>query len=192
MLVGKLNNNNVKMNSEGNPSHSFEVRFYEMERNMRAIFVSMITVGLLASGIAKAADAPAAEAEAAIPPVPFSVEMPASAKKNNCTACHAVYRRLVGPAWLEVSKKYKGVAKFTYAGKEYSLLEGLMIKVSKGGAGSWGAMPMPANDAAGAKQADIKELVTFVIGLEKAEADRAAAKKLETEKAAAKKVDVKK
>jgi cytochrome c len=157
---------------------------------MKAIAISMIAAGLLASGSVIAADAPAAGAVATT--VPFSVEAPASAKKNNCTACHAIYRRLVGPAWLEVSKKYKGITKFTYAGKEYSLQEGLMMKVSKGGAGSWGLMPMPANDAAGSKQADIKELVTFVIGLEKAEADRAAAKKLEAEKAAAKKAETKK
>ena len=159
---------------------------------MKAIVISMIAAGLLVAVGAMAADvAPAAvvaPTEAAKPGELGFVEMPVAAKKNNCTACHAIYRRLVGPAWLEVSKKYKGQTKFTYASKEYSLLEGLMVKVSKGGAGSWGAMPMPANDAAGAKQAEIKELVTFVIGLEKADADKKAAKKkFDEEKAAAKK-----
>ncbi|NOU01741.1 MAG: hypothetical protein HOO95_09250, partial [Gallionella sp.] len=100
---------------------------------MKAIVSSMIAVGLLVAGSVMAADAPAVPAAvAAAPTVPYSVEAPASAKKNNCTACHAVYRRLVGPAWLEVSKKYKGVSKFTYGGKEYSLEDGLMMKVSKG------------------------------------------------------------
>jgi len=42
-----------------------------------------------------------------------------------------------------------------------------MMKVSKGGSGHWGTMPMPANDAAGTKQADIKQLVEFVLGLSK-------------------------
>ncbi len=115
-------------------------------------------------------------------------EMPEIAKKNNCTPCHAVYKRFVGPAWLDISKKYKGVAKFTYNGQEYPLQEGLMMKVSKGGAGSWGAMPMPPIDAAGAKQADIKEMVSFIIGLEKADDEKKAAKKkYDAEQAAAKK-----
>jgi cytochrome c551/c552 len=42
-----------------------------------------------------------------------------------------------------------------------------LVKVSKGGSGAWGSMPMPANDAAGTKQADMKELVSFVLGLDK-------------------------
>lgn len=146
---------------------------------MKAIVTGMIAAGLFVTGSARAEVS--------------GIEIPEAAKKNNCTACHAIYRRLVGPAWLEVSKKYKGQTKFAYAGKEYPLLEGLMMKVSKGGAGSWGAMPMPANDAAGAKQAEIKELVTFVIGLEKAETEKLAAKKkAEAEKATAKKPEVKK
>jgi cytochrome c551/c552 len=147
---------------------------------MKAIVISMIAAGLLNSNSAIAA-LPAVMLKPSI-----FLEMPAIARKNNCTACHNIYRKMVGPAWLEISKKYKGQAKFAYAGKEYALLEGLMMKVSKGGAGNWSAMPMPANDAAGAKQADIKELVTFVIGLEKAEVDRLAAKKAE-EKTATKK-----
>jgi cytochrome c551/c552 len=117
---------------------------------MKSIVVSMITAaGLMVAGSAMATD------------------MPPLAKKNNCTACHAVDKKVVGPAWMDVSKKYKGATKYTYGGKEYPLLEGLMMKVSKGGSGNWGSMPMPANDPAGTKQADIKELVTFELGLAK-------------------------
>ena len=39
--------------------------------------------------------------------------------------------------------------------------EGLVMKVSKGGAGNWGSMPMPANDPSGTKQAEITELINF-------------------------------
>ena len=115
-------------------------------------------------------------------------DMPEVAKKNNCTPCHAVYRRLVGPSLMDISKKYNGVSKFTYNGQEYPLQEGLMMKVSKGGAGSWGAMPMPPADASGSRQADIKELVVFTLGLEKGQAVKdAAKKKFDAEKAATKK-----
>jgi cytochrome c551/c552 len=97
----------------------------------------------------------------------MAVDMPELAKKMNCTACHAVERKIVGPAWMDVSKKYKGAVSFEYNGKDYPLMEGLMMKVSKGGSGHWGSMPMPANDGSGSKQAEIKELVTFMLGLAK-------------------------
>lgn len=97
----------------------------------------------------------------------MAVDMPELAKKMNCTACHSIERKVVGPGWNDVAKKYKGVANFEYNGKEYPLLEGLMMKVSKGGSGHWGSMPMPANDASGSKQTEIKELVTFILGLAK-------------------------
>lgn len=84
--------------------------------------------------------------------------MPALARKYNCTACHAIDKKVVGPAWMEVSKKYKGDA-----GAEAKLV----AKVSKGGGGVWGSMPMPGNDVAGVNQADMKALVKFVLGLAK-------------------------
>jgi cytochrome c len=108
---------------------------------MKSILVGMIAAaGLMVAGSAMAA------------------EMPALAKKNNCTACHAIDKKLVGPAWMDVAKKYKG---------DKGAAAKLLVKVSKGGSGAWGSMPMPANDAAGTKQADMKELVSFVLGLAK-------------------------
>lgn len=94
----------------------------------------------------------------------LATDMPALAKKNNCTACHAIDKKLVGPAWMDVAKKYKGTAKYTYSGKEYALEEGLIMKVSKGGSGVWGSMPMPANVPA-VSATDIKELVKFILNL---------------------------
>ncbi len=97
----------------------------------------------------------------------MAIDMPPLAKKHNCTACHSIEKKVVGPAWADVSKKYKGATKFEYNGKEFPLVEGLIMKVSKGGSGHWGSMPMPANDATGKKQDDIKQLVEFVLGLAK-------------------------
>lgn len=113
---------------------------------MKSIIVNMmVAAGLMVAGSAMAE------------------EMPALAKKLNCTACHAIDKKVVGPAWRDVAKKYtgSGATKYTYNGKEYPLIEGLVMKVSKGGSGNWGSMPMPANDAAGTKQAEITELVKF-------------------------------
>ncbi len=99
----------------------------------------------------------------------LAVDMPPLAKKLNCTTCHAIDHKVVGPAWKDVAEKYtgKGVKTFTYNGKEYPLIEGLVMKVSKGGSGNWGSMPMPANDPSGAHKKEITELVEFEQSLAK-------------------------
>jgi cytochrome c len=56
------------------------------------------------------------------------------AKAKNCLACHAVDKKLVGPAYKDVAAKYKGDKT-----AEAKLIE----KVQKGGVGAWGQIPMP-------------------------------------------------
>ena len=115
---------------------------------MKLTLVSML-VGLMIAGSSMAA------------------EMPAIAKKQDCDFCHAIDKKIVGPAWMDVSRKYKGVATYTYNGKDYGLEDGLVMKISKGGSGNWGAMPMPGNDLSNTKQAEMRELVRFILGLAK-------------------------
>ena len=99
----------------------------------------------------------------------LAVDMPPEAKELNCVACHAIDHKVVGPAWQDVAKKYHGQAKYKYSStgsnaanaKEYPLIDGLVMKVSKGGSGNWGSMPMPANDPSGAKKDKIRKLVEF-------------------------------
>lgn len=95
---------------------------------------------------------------AALGSAPDEKSMPPLARENNCTVCHAIDKRVVGPAWMDVSKKYKG---------DPTAEARLIAKVSKGGAGVWGSMPMPANDASGKKQDQIRTLVRFILGLAK-------------------------
>jgi cytochrome c len=78
----------------------------------------------------------------------------ALAKSKNCMACHAVDKKLVGPAYKEIAKKYAGDAKAT------DMLAG---KIQKGGSGVWGAIPMPANPQV--NDADAKKLAAWVLGL---------------------------
>ena len=78
-------------------------------------------------------------------------------KKHGCTACHAMDKKLVGPPYAEVAAKYKGDAKAPAM---------LMEKVKKGGVGNWGKdIPMPPNPQV--PDADIKTMVTYVLGLKK-------------------------
>jgi len=76
------------------------------------------------------------------------------AKKNACTACHAVDKKLVGPAFKDVANKYRGDKK-----AEAMLVE----KVKKGGVGVWGQVPMPPNTTV--SDADVNTLVKWVLSL---------------------------
>ncbi len=86
----------------------------------------------------------------------MGVEMPLLAKKNNCTACHAIDRKVLGPAWMDVAKKYKG---------DKGAEARLVAKVEKGGSGVWGPLAMPPQPAV--KDADARELVKFILSLAK-------------------------
>lgn len=74
------------------------------------------------------------------------------AKAKNCMACHAVQTKLVGPAFKDVAAKYAG---------QKDAEAKLVTKVIKGGAGAWGAVPMPANPQV--SEADAKVLVKWVL-----------------------------
>ena len=75
------------------------------------------------------------------------------AKKSNCMACHTVDKKLVGPAYQDVAKKYAG---------NKDAVKLLTAKVKAGGKGVWGEIPMPPNSPA-VKDADIETLVKWVL-----------------------------
>jgi cytochrome c len=67
--------------------------------------------------------------------------------KNNCTACHAQDRKIVGPSFNDIAKKYPGKVDY------------LVGKIKSGGSGVWGAIPMPAQSA---PDADIKTIAAWL------------------------------
>jgi cytochrome c len=73
------------------------------------------------------------------------------AQKKNCMACHAVDKKLVGPAFKDVATKYAG---------QKDAVAMLAEKVIKGGSGAWGQIPMPANAVT---PDEAKTLVTWVL-----------------------------
>lgn len=77
----------------------------------------------------------------------------ALAQSKNCLACHTVATKLVGPAYTEVSKKYKG-----NKDAEATLIK----KVINGGGGVWGTIPMPPNPV---KEDEAKLLVEWILSL---------------------------
>jgi cytochrome c len=77
------------------------------------------------------------------------------AKKDGCLLCHAVDKKVVGPAYKEVAAKYKG---------DKSMEAKLIEKVKKGGSGVWGQIPMPPNSPQ-VKDEDIKTIVQWILSL---------------------------
>jgi len=69
--------------------------------------------------------------------------------KHNCTACHAQDRKIVGPSFNDMAKKYPGKVDY------------LAGKIKSGGAGVWGSIPMPAQSA---PDADIKTIAGWLAG----------------------------
>jgi cytochrome c len=74
------------------------------------------------------------------------------AQKNACLACHAMDRKLVGPSYQDVAKKYNG---------QKDAEATLAASIKAGGAGKWGPIPMPAQAAL--SEADAKALAVWVL-----------------------------
>lgn len=78
----------------------------------------------------------------------------ALAQKNACMSCHGVDKKIVGPAFNDVAKKYAG---------DKTAEAKLMAKVKTGGKGAWGEIPMPPNPQV--SDADSKKIIAWVLGL---------------------------
>ena len=78
----------------------------------------------------------------------------ALAQKNACMSCHAVDKKIVGPALKDVAKKYAG---------DKTAEAKLLTKVKTGGKGVWGEIPMPPNPQV--SDADNKKIITWVLSL---------------------------
>lgn len=107
-----------------------------------------------AAPAAAAANATAAAA-AAVAPLDLKTGQ-AMMQKDGCAACHAIDKKVLGPAYEDVAAKYRGDA---------GALARLTQKVKSGGTGVWGQIPMPPN--AQVSDADIKLLVSWILSLKK-------------------------
>lgn len=75
-------------------------------------------------------------------------------KSSNCTACHTVAKKSVGPSLKDVAAKYKD---------DKEAQAKLEKKVRGGGGGSFGSMPMPATPKSVSDES-IKTIVTWILG----------------------------
>jgi cytochrome c551/c552 len=111
----------------------------------------------VAYGSAKATDAAVTAASSAMPAAKAgaagaAIDVQALLNANACLACHALDKRVVGPAYREVAAKYKGDA---------NALAKVQASIRQGGTGKWGPMVMPPN--AKLTDAQTKALAEFVL-----------------------------
>ncbi len=102
---------------------------------MKTLKLAVSLTGLLLSGSVLAADAGFALAQ-----------------KSGCLNCHAVDKKMIGPAYKDVAAKYRG---------QPGIEDKLVTKVKNGGGGVWGTMPMPPNSQV--SDADLHTLVKWVL-----------------------------
>lgn len=76
----------------------------------------------------------------------------ALASKNACLACHAVDRKLVGPAFKAVAAQHAGQA---------DALEKVSARIKSGGSGIYGPVPMPAQSQL--KDDELKLLAGWIL-----------------------------
>lgn len=75
-------------------------------------------------------------------------------KKARCNACHAVDKKLVGPAFQDVAAKYKGQADAPAK---------LFEKVRAGGSGNWGDIPMTPNGPDKISDENLKTVIEWIL-----------------------------
>jgi len=78
----------------------------------------------------------------------------AAAKSSDCFSCHAVNSKVVGPAFVDVAKKFDG-----QSGAQTELVNA----IKNGHVGTWGNVPMPAHPQLSDQQ--LKDIVTWVLSL---------------------------
>jgi cytochrome c len=78
----------------------------------------------------------------------------ALAQSSGCMTCHDIGQKKIGPAFEAVAARYHG---------DPDAESKLIKKVTQGGSGVWGSIPMPPN--AQVSEADIKTLVEWILSL---------------------------
>ena len=73
--------------------------------------------------------------------------------KAGCMACHSKDKKVVGPSFKDIAAKYKG----------QDVTAKLMDKVRKGGAGTFGPVPMAPVGADKINDADLKAAVETIL-----------------------------
>lgn len=102
---------------------------------------------------AAAPPAPAPEAAPAAASAEGKTSVQAMLTKYGCVACHAVDKKVVGPAFKDVAAKFH----------DPKAADTLVAKVKNGSVGDWGQIPMPPN--ASVPDQDVRAIVDWILSL---------------------------
>lgn len=73
---------------------------------------------------------------------------------SDCTTCHKISEKNIGPAYVDVAKKYEPTE---------ANIDSLAQKVINGGSGNWGSVPMTPHP--GLSEDSAKEMVRYILSL---------------------------
>ncbi len=76
--------------------------------------------------------------------------------KMDCVGCHKLDKKLIGPSYLDIAKKYSSNEKN---------INYIADKIIKGGSGVWGNIPMAAHSTL--KKDDAKKMAKYILSLKK-------------------------
>ena len=75
---------------------------------------------------------------------------------SDCTTCHAIDKKVIGPAYVDVAAKYENTP---------ATIDTLVSKVINGGSGNWGTIAMAPHPQV--PEADAREMVKYIMSLKK-------------------------
>lgn len=96
------------------------------------------------------ADAISSETTVASEPAKSNLSGQQIIETLDCTACHSVNERMIGPSYQEIAAKYSD--------KD---IEMLASKIIEGGSGVWGGVPMSAHPQV--SKEDAKKMVEYIL-----------------------------
>lgn len=130
---------------------------------MKKFILPFVCAAVLAAcgggGETKTDEKPAAEEKPAVADISTNPDYQAGLKlvaASDCTTCHKVDEKILGPAYRDVANKYENTD---------ANVKMLAEKVIKGGKGVWGETAMLAHPAI--SQADAEQMVKYVLLLRK-------------------------
>lgn len=126
-----------------------------MKKFLIVFAVSAIVLACNSSGDEKPAEEKKADTVATAPVIPDDrgLELIGS---NDCTTCHEIDKKKIGPAYTDVAAKYEN---------NQTVVDTLVSKIIHGGSGVWGAIPMTPHPTL--PEADAREMVKYIMTLKK-------------------------
>ena len=75
---------------------------------------------------------------------------------SDCTTCHAIDKKNIGPAYVDVAAKYENTP---------AVIDTLVSKVIHGGSGNWGDVAMSPHP--NLPEAEVREMIQYIMSLKK-------------------------